>query len=215
MLRLGLTGGIGSGKSTAAKLLEKCGATVIDADAISRNLTAQGGLAIPKIIDVFGADFVMRDGALNRDKMRTAAFASHDAKNQLEAILHPMVGAEISCQADAALNAGCPCLVYDIPLLVESSHWRRQFDKVLVIDCSHGVQVQRVQIRSGLPVVAIEGIIANQAPRQARLQASDYVICNDTIDLIELQAQVNQLWHWLGLTSPSDLVSHVEHRNSA
>lgn len=202
-LILGLTGGIGSGKSTVAALLAGMGAAVIDADAISRSVTAARGLAIPDIRTQFGPQFVTHDGALDRDAMRTLAFADASAKKRLEAIIHPLVGAEIARQTDAALGTGHACLVYDIPLLVESSHWRRRVDKVLVVDCSPTVQILRVQVRSGLTQAAVEGIIAAQASRANRALAADYVLCNDKISLGGLAQEVAQLWHWFGLSSPS------------
>jgi dephospho-CoA kinase len=209
VLRLGLTGGIGSGKSTVASFLKKWGAAVMDADVISRNLTAAGGLAIPEITRVFGAGFITPEGALDRTVMRDLVFADHGAKKKLEAILHPRVGAEIAWRADAAFSTGSPCLVYDIPLLVESPHWRNKVDHVLVIDCSHEVQIARVRARSGLDAAAIESIIAGQATRRERLQAADSVICNELVGIRELESLAAQLWQWPAPASP------VSHRNLA
>ncbi len=122
--KLGLTGGIGSGKSTVATILAGLGAAVMDADAISRHLTAPGGLAIEAIRQHFGADFITPEAALDRDRMRRLVYTDGVARRQLEAIIHPLVHTEIWRQAQQAEAAGCPCLVFDVPLLVESAHWR-------------------------------------------------------------------------------------------
>ena len=204
--RLGLTGGIGSGKSTVAKLFTKLGAAVIDADAISRGVTATGGAAIAPLEVEFGADFITSKGALDRDRMRSLVYADAGARKRLEAIVHPLVGQEIARQTVAAMRSGNHCLVFDIPLLVESSHWRHDLHQVLVVDCSEARQIERVLARStteGSPMSreTVQGIIRSQATRAQRLRASDAVIFNDTIDLIQLEAEVTQLWNWFELSS--------------
>lgn len=204
--RLGLTGGIGSGKSTVANLFTKLGAAVIDADAISRGVTAPGGAAIAPLAVEFGADFITPQGALDRDRMRSLVYTDAGARKRLEAIVHPLVGQEIVRQTDTATRSGKHCLVFDIPLLVESSHWRRDLHQVLVIDCSEARQVERVMARSrmaGSPMSreTVQGIIRSQATRAQRLRASDAVIFNDAIDLIQLEAEVTQLWRFFGLSS--------------
>ena len=123
-LRIGLTGGIGSGKSTVARMLVGCGATLVDADAIARQVTASGGAAVKEIASQFGDDVITADGALDRDRMRQLAFNDPAARLRLEAIVHPLVGQETLRQAGQAVKAGSPCLVFDIPLLVESGRWR-------------------------------------------------------------------------------------------
>jgi dephospho-CoA kinase len=188
--RIGLTGGIGSGKSTVAKLLAQRGAAVIDADAIARSVTAPHGLAIPEIARVFGAKFIDPQGALDRDHMRAHVFAHPSAKQQLEAIIHPLVGQETQAQAQRATSTGHTTLVFDVPLLVESGRWRKQVDVVLVIDCEVDTQIQRVITRSGLPRDTIEQIIAAQASRAQRLAAADWVIFNDQLSLDDLRAEV-------------------------
>ncbi|MGB4116986.1 MAG: dephospho-CoA kinase [Polaromonas sp.] len=193
MLRLGLTGGIGSGKSTVAKMLLAQGATLIDADAISRATTAPGGSAIAQIAAQFGLDVITPDGAMNRDVMRQRVFADPNAKRQLEAIIHPLVSAEGARLTEAARLAGCALLVFDIPLLVESKRWRQQLDKVLVVDCEVGTQISRVMLRSGWTQEAVEAVIAQQATRAQRLAAADLVIYNDGLRLDELALQVAQL----------------------
>ena len=191
-VRIGLTGGIGSGKSTVLAMLQQLGATAIDADAISRATTAPGGAAIPLIAQKFGADFIAPDGALDRVKMRERAYAHPEARRELEQIIHPLVGQESARQVEAALAAGARCIVFDIPLLVESGRWRRQVDRVLVVDCEPETQVARVTARSGLSPDEVRAIIAAQAPRALRLAAADLVICNEGLTLDALSYEVEQ-----------------------
>lgn len=198
-LRLGLTGGIGSGKTTVANMLAACGAGVIDADAISRTTTASGGSAIEQIREHFGTGFVTPDGALDRERMRQQVFENPQAKTRLEAIVHPLVGLEIARQADVLTAAGKRCLVFDIPLLVESGHWRKSLQRVLVVDCSPATQISRVIERSGLPAEQVKKIIAAQASRQHRLNAADLVLCNDGISLAILRALVQSIGQQFGL----------------
>ncbi len=201
--KLGLTGGIGSGKSTVAALLAGLGAAVMDADAISRNLTAPGGLAIEPIRQRFGDDFITPEGALDRQRMRSLAYADAAARTRLEAIIHPLVQAQIWQQAQLAEAAGSQCLVFDLPLLVESAHWRDKLDRVLVVDCSPATQITRVMARSALERPAIEAIIAAQASRAQRLAVADLVILNDGISLEQLAAQVRLLAAGFGLSLPT------------
>lgn len=198
-LKLGLTGGIGSGKSTVAGLLAQHGAGVIDADAISRATTASQGVAIPLIRAAFGEEFIGPDGALQRERMRQHIFDNPQAKKALEAIIHPLVGQAIAEQQRQLTQTGKKCLVFDIPLLVESGHWRRTLDRVLVVDCSEQTQVQRVSARSALPAPEVQKIIAAQATRAQRLAAADVVLCNDGISLDELAAQVAAIAPQFGL----------------
>lgn len=194
--RVGLTGGIGSGKSTLARLLQARGAEVIDADAISRSSTEAGGSAMPAIAQTFGADFIAADGALDRQRMRDHVFAVPQARQTLERIVHPLVGAEIRRQAMASLSA---CLVFDVPLLVESPRWRPQLDRVLVVDCTPATQMRRVQARNGWEVAAIEAVMRNQSPRIARLSAADLVVFNDVDDLGLLEQAASALAKQFGL----------------
>ena len=198
-IRVGLTGGIGSGKSTVLQMLARSGAAPIDADAISRGTTAPGGSAIPGIAARFGDDFITPEGALDRNRMRAHAYANPDARRQLEEIIHPLVGAESARQVEAALRAGVRCIVFDIPLLVETGRWRAQVDRVLVVDCSAQTQVDRVVARSGLEPDDVRSIIAAQAPRAVRLAAADCVICNEGLSLGELGDKVVQTARRLGL----------------
>lgn len=197
--RIGLTGGIGSGKSTVLGMLQALGAAAIDADAISRATTAAGGAAIPHIARKFGPGFVTADGALDRARMRERAYAHPEARRELEQIIHPLVGEEIARQVDAALAAGARCIVFDIPLLVESGRWRAQLDRVLVVDCQPETQVARVVARSGLAPEEVRAIIAAQAPRALRLAAADLVVCNEGLTLEALRNDVEQVARSFGL----------------
>ena len=198
-LRLGITGGIGSGKSTVAGLWGKRGAAVIDADVISRQTTTRGGLAIDAIRTEFGAAFIGTDGALDRDRMRELAYADPDARKRLEAIIHPLVGQEARRQADVATQSGHSCIVFDIPLLVESAYWRREVGKVLVVDCTPDMQINRVMARNQLSRDAVEKIMSSQISREKRLGAADFVIFNVDLSLEQLAAEVAQLSHRFGL----------------
>ena len=198
-LRIGLTGGIGSGKSTVAAALAELGAVVIDSDAIARCLTEPGGAAIEALRLEFGAEFIDGAGALDRQKMRRLAFSNASAKRRLELILHPLIGAQTLAQSRDHPDS---VLVFDVPLLVESRHWRKRVDRVFVIDCRESLQIQRVTARSGWTIDAVEAVIARQASRAERRAASDDVIFNDGIDLDELVAQVRVLWKIVCLDQP-------------
>jgi dephospho-CoA kinase len=199
-VRLGLTGGIGSGKSTVAALLAEAGAAIMDADAISRALTLPGGQAIPAILATFGEKLITREGAMDREAMRSLVFSDPQAKRQLEAIIHPLVALTLKAQTQAAIDTGKTCLVFDVPLLVESGErWRRQVDFVWVVDCQTDTQVQRVVQRNQLKPDAIQKIIAQQASRAQRLASADAVIYNDGIDLSQLKQQVHEMMASFGL----------------
>ena len=199
MLRLGLTGGIGSGKSTVAGLLARHGAAIIDADAISRQTTTAGGAAIEAIRQAFGPELISAEGALDRERMRALAFRDTAARQRLEQLIHPLVGQETQRQTDAATRTGARCIVYDIPLLVESGRWRSQLDRVLVVDCHPETQIARVMQRSQLSRPEVERIMAQQAGRLQRLQSADHVICNDGQDLAELASLVARSARLFGL----------------
>ena len=192
-LRLGLTGGIGSGKSTVAQMLAARGAAVIDSDAIARSVTAANGSAMPAIAEAFGKEFVTPEGALDRDRMRALVFSDPSAKLRLEAIVHPLVGMATQAQAQAAIEAGHTLLVFDVPLLVESPRWRKLVDKVLVVDCLESTQIERVIARSGLARDAVQNIIRAQATRAQRLAAADITLFNEALDLEQLQVAVDAL----------------------
>ncbi len=192
-LRLGLTGGIGSGKSTVAQMLAKRGAAVIDSDAIARSVTATNGSAMPAIREAFGPEFVTPEGALDRERMRARVFSDPGAKLRLEAIVHPLVGLATQAQAQAAIQAGHTLLVFDVPLLVESSRWRKLVDMVMVVDCLESTQIARVMARSGLSQDAVQNIIHAQATRAQRLAAADITVFNEGLDLEQLKRAVDAL----------------------
>ena len=199
--RIGLTGGIGSGKSTVARLLVASGAILVDADAISRQVTAPGGAALPEIARQFGDDVIMADGAMDRDRMRQLAFNDPSARQRLEAIIHPLVGQEATRQSAQAVKGAkvSACIVFDVPLLVESGRWRQQVDHVLVVDCSEATQVARVMARNGWTQEAVEKIMAGQASRAQRLAAADSCLFNDGVSLESLALLVHQLGLRFGL----------------
>lgn len=193
--RIGLTGGIGSGKSTLAQLLVARGVALIDADAVSRQLTAAGGAAMPDIKREFGPAFIAADGSLARDRMRELVFAQPEERLRLQALLHPRILSALLEQESLLINQGKPLVLLDIPLLVESAHWRQKLDRVLVVDCSTDTQIRRVMQRSGMTAEQVQGIMATQANRAQRLSAADWVIDNDSDDIGKLmrQAQAIQL----------------------
>ncbi len=193
-LRLGLTGGIGSGKSTVAGFFAQYGAAVIDADVISRSTTGPSGAAIGAIRQQFGSRFIDRSDSLDRDAMRALVFSDETARTRLEAIVHPLVGQEAGRQALAATQAGRTFIVFDIPLLVESAHWRQMVDKVLVVDCPPDQQNMRAVQRSGQSRETVQKIIATQASRSLRLSAADYVIYNGSISIQALSVEVQRLY---------------------
>ncbi len=172
---VGLTGGIGSGKSAAADEFARLGATVVDTDAIAHELTRAGGAAIPAVRREFGDDAIGADGAMDRAKVRARVFADPAAKKRLEAILHPMIRAESERRIGAATG---PYVVHVVPLLVESRDYRERVQRVLVVDCQEDIQIARVQARSKLAADEVRAIIASQVPRAARLAAADDVIDN-------------------------------------
>ncbi len=199
MQRIGLTGGIGSGKSTVAAMLAELGASIIDADAISRQLTAAGGAAMPAIASKFGVGFVNASGALDRDAMRKQVFSDPGSKRRLEAIIHPLVASQTAALALSAERAGAPCVVFDVPLLVESGHWRPRLHQVLVIDCTESRQISRVMQRSAWTREAVQQVMAGQADRAQRLAAADLCIYNETDSLEELAALVRTVALRFGL----------------
>lgn len=188
-LIVGLTGGIGSGKSAAADRFASHGATVIDADAIAHELTAPGGMAMVAIVQAFGAEIARPDGSLDRAKMRQLAFADPAQRARLEAILHPLIRAE----SDRGISATQgPYLILMVPLLVESGSYRKRVDRVAVVDCAPETQIARVMARNGMARAEVERILVVQASRAQRLAAADDVIANDG-SLAELHAQVDAL----------------------
>jgi dephospho-CoA kinase len=190
-LRIGLTGGIGSGKSTVASMLVRQGAVLVDTDAIARRLTLAGGAAMPALIAAFGAGIAAPDGALDRDAMRRLAFADSAARRRLEALLHPLISDEALREAEAA---SARAIVFDVPLLAASSAWRARVQRILVIDCSEATQVERVAARPGWSREAAAQAIAAQSSRAERRAIADAVIVNDGIDLAALEREVGAVW---------------------
>jgi dephospho-CoA kinase len=198
--RIGLTGGIGSGKSTVAGFLARRGAAVIDADAISRSLTAPGGRAMADIAHTFGAAMISPDGAMDRQAMRERIFRDPQAKRQLEHIIHPLVSQITAEQAQAAVQSGHRVLVFDVPLLVESGErWRKQLDRVIVVDCDTETQTQRVMARSGLSAEEVKRIVAQQASRAQRLACADLVVVNQGLSFDNLDSLIGQVAADFGL----------------
>lgn len=191
-LAIGVTGGIGSGKSTVARRFGTLGALVVDTDALAHALTAPGGAALPAIAAAFGADMIGADGAMDRAKMRALVFRQPGERRRLEAILHPLIGEATRAQASRA-GAG-QAVVFDVPLLAESGTWRGRVDRVVVVDCSEATQVARVVQRSGWSADAVERTMAQQASRAQRRAIADAVIVNEGLSLAQLEAQVDALW---------------------
>ena len=180
-------------------MLVALGATLVDADAIARQVTAAGGAAIQEIARQFGDAMIGADGAMDRDRMRQLAFSDPAARHRLEAVIHPLVSQESRRQAIHAQQAGSACIVFDIPLLVESGRWRQQVDRVLVVDCRESTQIARVVARNGWAPEAVEKIMAGQASRAQRLAAADICIHNDALSLETLALLVRQLAVRFGL----------------
>lgn len=172
---VGLTGGIGSGKSAAAEEFARLGATVVDTDTIAHELTAPGGAAMPEVERLFGAEVVGADGAMDRAKVRVRVFADPAARKALEALLHPLIRDESRRRIAAAKG---PYVLHVVPLLVESADYRMRVDRVLVVDCPEALQVARVRARSGLSEAEVRAILASQASRAERLAAADDVVDN-------------------------------------
>jgi dephospho-CoA kinase len=194
--RVGLTGGIGSGKSTVCRMLRDLGAWTVDTDAIAHRLTAPGGRAIPAIAAHFGPEVIAENGAMDRARMRERVFADPAQRRALEAILHPMIGEDTHTEAAAAPVGAI--VVFDVPLLVESGRWRAQVDRIVVVDCHVETQIARVMQRNGWTADAVRRIIDQQASRAQRLAVADDVIRNDGLELAELATEVHRIWSgWL------------------
>ena len=186
-LVIGLTGGIGSGKSAAAEEFGRLGATVVDTDAIAHELTQAGGAAVPQVRRLFGEDYVDAQGAMDRAKMRALAFRDPGARKKLEQLLHPLIRAESDRRIAAASGA---YVIHVVPLLVESRDYRQRISRVLVVDCPEDLQVERVRQRSGLADEEIRRILRSQASREARLAAADDIIDNSgSLDALHKQVR--------------------------
>lgn len=186
---VGLTGGIGSGKSTVADLFVERGASLVDTDAIAHELTGPSGAAIPRLLEQFGPAVIDRQGALDRTAMRQRVFANPQARQELENILHPLIRQLADQRCGEAPGA---YVVLAVPLLVESGAYRERCDRILVVDCPESLQISRVMARSQLAEPEVRAIMAAQATRQDRLLAADDVVLNDG-DLTKLYTQVEAL----------------------
>jgi dephospho-CoA kinase len=188
MFVVGLTGGIGSGKSTVADLFAARGVPLVDTDVIAHRITAPHGIAMPRIAAEFGNEFVTADGSLDRARMRTLVFGDERACKRLESITHPLIRAETEREEREARG---PYVIVVVPLLVESGSWKNRVNRVLTVDCSVDTQIARVMTRNGFSRDEVLAIIARQATREARLAAADDVIDNDNAPLEALEAQVD------------------------
>lgn len=207
---IGITGGIGSGKSTAAAILQAAtDASLIDADQLARASTHADGAAMAQIRATFGTEVIAADGSMRRDVMRAWAFRDPAVKRTLEAIIHPIVLQQAQTLAATAERQGKSLILYELPLLVESTHWRKRLHRVIVIDCDEPTQIQRVMQRNDLEYATAASIIAAQASRQQRRHAADTVIYNGaSVNLPQLQTQVNALATSFGLMiAPKELPS--------
>lgn len=189
---IGLTGGIGSGKTAVSDLLGKLGAGIVDTDVIAHQITAPKGIAIPAIEQQFGANYLDANGSLDRDKMRALVFAKPEARKTLEAITHPLIRQETIKQAEVLIAKGVPYLVFAVPLLIESGSWQGLIDYLVVVDCPEEVQITRVMQRSNLPRPEVERILKAQTSRKDRLARADIVIENQG-SFEELDTEVNRL----------------------
>ena len=187
MFAVGLTGGIGSGKSTVADLFASHGVAIVDTDLIAHQITAPNGAAMPRIASEFGAAFVAADGSLDRARMRTLIFSNEDARRRLEGITHPLIRTET---ARARSEASGPYVMLVVPLLVESGSWKTRVNRVLTVDCSVETQISRVMHRNAFSREQVLAIIARQATREARLAAADDVIVNDNTSVEALGEQI-------------------------
>ena len=202
-LHIGLTGGIGSGKSTVAALFKECGVTVIDSDEISHQLTQPGGGAITAIRAAFGDSCISANGALDRPHMRQLVFSDPAAKQRLEGILHPLIRAQMLVQAETSA-AVSPYLLLVIPLLFETGNYLKLVQRTLVVDCAETAQVTRAMRRSGLSGEEVRAIMAQQITRAERLRRADDIIQNDS-DLDALRLKVEQLHqHYQTLSAGTD-----------
>ncbi|WP_454826422.1 dephospho-CoA kinase [Paraburkholderia xenovorans] len=188
MFAVGLTGGIGSGKSTVADLFAAHGVPLVDTDLIAHRITAPHGMAMPQIAAEFGEAFVAADGSLDRARMRTLVFSDDSALKRLEGITHPLIRAETEREQREAHG---PYVIVVVPLLVESGTWKNRVNRVLTVDCSVETQISRVMSRNNFSRAQVLAIIARQATREARLAAADDVIDNDNVSLEALRAQVD------------------------
>lgn len=198
MLRLGLTGGIGSGKSLVSRVLVSLGAVVIDADVVAREVVEPGTSGLAAVVEAFGPAVLQPDGSLDREALGRVVFGDDEARARLSGILHPLIGARSAELWAAAEQAGAEVLVHDVPLLVEN-HLEAMYDEVLVVDAPRDVQLDRLVRMRGMPLADAEQRIAAQAAPEVRLAAATRVLRNDGT-VAELEAKVRALWD--ELTAP-------------
>lgn len=207
-LVIGLTGGIGSGKTSVANMLEELGATVIDTDEIAHSLTAAGQPGARRIGEEFGAGFLSADGALDRARMRELVFSDPSAKKKLEGLLHPMIRAAVTARTNAEITTSAtrmpaPYIVLVVPLLIETGAYKDLVQRILVVDCDEALQLTRVAHRSNLSQATVRAIMANQVSRAERLRHADDIVPNDGM-LPELRSGVAALHRkYLGLAGKS------------
>jgi dephospho-CoA kinase len=187
--RVGLTGGIGCGKSKAADMFAELGAHIIDSDVISHELTGPGGGAMSAIEEAFGRDYVRSDGSLDRERMRTLVFSEPGARGKLEAILHPLIRAETVRRTQAS---AAPYVILVVPLLLETGAYRDLLDRILVVDCDESQQIARAMARSRLTEDEVRRIMSAQLPRAERVRQAQDVLTNDA-DINTLRAKVEAL----------------------
>lgn len=188
---VGLTGGIGSGKTAVADLFVERGAVLVDTDAIAHELTAANGTAMSALIAEFGVDVANGSGALDRSAMRRRVFSDPSARVRLEGILHPLIRA---LSAERCRAANSPYVILAVPLLVESGNYRARCDRIAVVDCPESLQVERVMARNGMAHDEVIAIMAAQATRPQRLAVADDVVINDA-GLDKVERQVESLHH--------------------
>lgn len=209
MLEIGLTGGIGSGKTRVADMFAARGAAIIDTDLLAHEITAPGGQAIPALVEAFGPQCLRPDGAMDRDAMRAVVFADPAAKARLERITHPLIRELTTARARAIADAReHPYLIYVVPLLVESGAWVERVGRVLVVDCTEDTQIARVMARNGFSREQVLAIMAKQATRAQRLAVANDVVDNDgPVDA--LTAQVDQLDRTYRALSAAGVSVHI------
>jgi dephospho-CoA kinase len=190
MLRIGLTGGIGSGKSEVARRFDALGIPVIDTDVLAREIVAPGQPLLVAILDVFGEDLRLKDGSLDRRTLRTRVFQQPELRKRLEAMTHPAIAQAVE-ERVAALPASTPYVVLVIPLLFEAG-WQKKVDRVLVVDCPEAVQVERILRRDGVAIELARTMVHSQASRDQRRRGTDDVIDNGG-DTASLDARVRDL----------------------
>lgn len=198
-LKIGVTGGIACGKSTVAGYLVKLGGGLVDADFTYYNITKPGSSALEKLSMAFGPRIVRADGGLDREYLRTLVFSDPKQRKRLEDVTHPLIREEMNRSATELTKCGAAFLIYDIPLLAESAHWRGALDSVLVVDCPQEFQIGRILARNAWPLETIKKVVAAQATRESRLKCADYVLFNHDVSFHTLGESVGEFALKFGL----------------